>query len=367
MDVINQKKIQADLSLFNNKLKAQVHEKTTELITVFERISQSFVALDNNWNYTYANKAAGKFAGVTPNQLIGKNVKDLFAENELKTFFKAAETAMKTQQLVEMEIYFPKNNWWVLSHIYPSPTGLSVFSQDITRQKIAEEKLQQSLTDIRELAAHLQQVREDERINIAREIHDELGQQITGIKMDMASLSKKIKNPDEVITQKIKNIAGLLDESIKTVRRISTQLRPSILDDLGLADAIGWHASEFENRTGITVVFETDIFETINNKETVTGLFRIFQESLTNIARHANATIVNARLYKTGNEIILEITDNGKGFDTDNIKLKKTLGLLGMRERSLMLGGVFTIKSKPGEGTTTIVAIPVNDKVNAVT
>ncbi|HEY4150476.1 MAG TPA: PAS domain S-box protein [Chitinophagaceae bacterium] len=246
-----------------------------------------------------------------------------------------------------------------------SVKALAFNYRDVTQRKEAEEKLNESLEQTRLLASHLQDVREEERASMAREIHDELGQQLTGLKMDVTWLSKKTGD-DEKIQQKIKGTLELLDIMVKTVRKIATELRPSILDDLGLIEAMGWQSNEFEKRSGIGVQFKADETDIPIAGNIAIALFRIYQESLTNVARHSGATRVNTQLKVCDNRLILIITDNGKGFDIQKTGYKKTLGLLGMKERSLMIGGSYDLTSTPGAGTTVLVSVPLDGEAMPV-
>lgn len=234
------------------------------------------------------------------------------------------------------------------------------FIRDITERKKAEESLKQSYEDIRQLASHLQVIREEERAGIAREIHDELGQQLTGLKMDMFWVTKKIGNyHDEQVEAKLNSTVSLLDKAVKTIRRISTNLHPSILDDLGLIPAIDWYCQEFTKRYGIPVAFQSNI--QVNNfaHPVVIALFRITQESLTNIARHAEASSIHILFDQEEQIITLTIEDNGKGFEANKKTENRSLGLIGMRERTLMIGGEFDIESNPGKGTKLMIRVPV--------
>ncbi len=243
------------------------------------------------------------------------------------------------------------------------PVKLRGLMVDITERKMAQENLQQSYKEIRELASNLQNIREEERAMMAREIHDELGQQLTGFKMDMFWLRRRLKNGEEEIKLKIENTTHLIDDAIKTVRRIATALRPSILDDLGLVPALEWQSEEFEKRSGIKVQF-TGTLNTLNLIPPVAiALFRIYQELLTNVARHSAASFVESSLYIDNEQLFLVVSDNGRGFDVNNTSHKKTLGLLGMKERTLLMGGLYEIKSKPGEGTTVVVSVPLVNSV----
>ena len=217
--------------------------------------------------------------------------------------------------------------------------------EDISRQK-------------NELASHLQVVREEERASMAREIHDELGQQLTAVKMDMSWLYKKIKTEDLNIKEKVQSTITLIDDTINTVRRIVTELRPSILDDLGLVYAIEWYVGEFEKRSDIKVDYNTNCNELAIPPKIAIALFRILQESFTNIARHSNATMVNVSLTIKDRMLTLSVEDDGSGFDVDKKYRNETFGLMGIKERTLMIGGEYVVKSKPGNGTTVLVIVP---------
>jgi PAS domain S-box-containing protein len=258
----------------------------------------------------------------------------------------------KDRSIIYVEIY--ANDF-----MHESKQARLILANDITERIKAEESVKHSYDEIRQLASHLQNIREEERASIAREIHDELGQQLTGLKMDMFWVLKKLDSgKEEIIRQKIGNTIDLLDVTIKTVRRIATDLRPSMLDDLGLIATIEWQCEEFEKRTGIITQFVEDMTELDFPSQMAIGVFRICQESLTNIARYSAAKNAYIKLQQVGFELLLTIRDNGKGFDVHKVDLKKTLGLLGMRERAMMMGGKFEIVSELDLGTTLSIKIP---------
>ena len=230
--------------------------------------------------------------------------------------------------------------------------------RDITEDRAKEEKLKDLTQKLRSLAAHLEDVREEERAEIAREIHDELGQQLTAIKMDVAWVARKGMIEDPSVAQRLQDSMILLDIMVNTVRRIAMDLRPSILDDLGLQEALKWQASEFQKRSGIRCQFTANNQQEMIAPAVAITLFRIFQESLTNIRRHASATEVNTELKILKKELSLLIRDNGKGFDKREVERKKSLGILGMEERILKLGGNLEITTAPGEGTMVKVVVP---------
>ena len=227
-------------------------------------------------------------------------------------------------------------------------------------QKVAESE--QMNEQLRSLTAHLQNIREEERIHIAREMHDELGQLLTSFKMDVSWLNKNLQGVERpAVLEKLQSMNTLVDESVSFVRRLAAELRPSILDDFGLIPALLWHSKEFQKRFAIEVDFVTEI-EKLELPSTVsTGLFRIYQESLTNVARHAEARKISSHL--TFNEciLVLSIKDDGKGFNYVSNGKRRTLGLLGMDERAAMIGGKLDIQSSLGKGTTVTITIKLDE------
>jgi signal transduction histidine kinase len=218
------------------------------------------------------------------------------------------------------------------------------------------ERLRESEDKLRRLAAHLISVREEERAHIAREIHDELGQVLTGLKMEVTWLAKRLTDPSQL--EKTDGICQLIDSTIGTVRKIATGLRPEVLDNMGLVAAVAWQAKEFQKRTGIrcraklppeTLKVELDV---------ATAVFRIMQEILTNVARHSRATRVDIDL-TVEESLRLDVADNGVGIPESDLAGGKSLGLLGMQERALLFDGEVDISGQPGQGTRVTVTIPL--------
>jgi signal transduction histidine kinase len=229
---------------------------------------------------------------------------------------------------------------------------------DLTESRKAEEKIRKNNDQLRQLAANLQNIREKERARIGREIHDELGQWLTVLKMEISRVNK-IKNDETKLNEAIEEMLSQVDGCIQSSRKISTELRPTLIDDLGLIAALEWQAEEFEKRTGIHSAFTTGITDLDIPPDYTIALFRIFQESLTNVARHSDATSVKSEFYIDEGNIILKIIDDGKGFDATNLDSRKTLGLIGMQERTLLMNGSYEIHSAPGKGTEIRVIIPL--------
>jgi signal transduction histidine kinase len=233
-----------------------------------------------------------------------------------------------------------------------------ILSAELAERELTEQRLRASEEKLRGLAAHLQSVREEERIHIAREIHDELGQALTGLKFDIGGLAK---NPacaaPENIGATVEGLGQQIDRIINSVRRIASGLRPEVLDEIGLSAAIEWQAREFQRRTGVRCLVDISTGFTDPDKERSTALFRIFQELLTNVARHANATRVSVHLTET-DSLQLKVEDNGRGIQEQEFESPRSLGFLGLRERVLAFGGSIEVKGQEGKGTSVSVAIP---------
>jgi len=232
------------------------------------------------------------------------------------------------------------------------------FLTDITERQQAQEDRQRSFEQLRALAGRLQSAREEERKRLAREIHDQLGQALTAIKLDLSSLIRTLPADHEALSRTCSPLLQLVDETIESVRRISTELRPGMLDDLGLAATVEWAAEEFAARTGTRCLLDLLPEQDAIDSETATAVFRIFQETLTNVARHANASEVKVRLADEDGDLTLEVHDNGRGIRADELSSANSLGILGMRERALLLGGTLSITGGPGKGTTVRIRIP---------
>jgi PAS domain S-box-containing protein len=229
---------------------------------------------------------------------------------------------------------------------------------DITELKGAEQEVRSSRNQLRRLGAHLEKVREEERTHVAREIHDQLGQELTGLKMDLAWCISRIPAEQKALSDRAKSMMGLLDETVHTVRRIASELRPGILDDLGLIAALEWQAQEFQQRSGIACAFTSGPGDRPLDIGRTTALFRIFQETLTNVARHSHATRVEAILRWEQDHVGLEVVDNGIGFPDAGAEPVESFGILGMKERAMMFDGELCIAQTNGGGTTISVEIP---------
>lgn len=262
---------------------------------------------------------------------------------------KRAIKSIKTQLTDEMEDQTQKMR-----------EAIRQLQDEIVQRKIMERSLKTSNEKLQNLSNHLQKVREDERTRISREIHDELGQMLTTLKMKLSILEERALEENYPIEEDIQSMMTVAETTLQTVRRISTELRPGILDVLGLSEAVEWQAQEFQNQTKINMTTDIDrISETID-REIATTFFRICQEALTNVARHARASRVMVCLKHERGNLELFVRDNGKGITNEQLTRITSLGLIGMRERAQNLGGDLVIQRAQPKGTEVRISFPLD-------
>ncbi len=233
--------------------------------------------------------------------------------------------------------------------------------REVEERKVIECNIRGSRAKVRNLALHLQSVQEEERGRIARDIHDDLGQILTALSYDLAHISKKISPDEALLIDKLKEMSALVKGAVETVQRIASELRPGVLDDLGLIAGIEWQAEAYEKRTGIECEVSFDPEEIELDKDTATTFFRAAQEALTNVARHADATKVTLSIRKIGKTLELEVVDNGRGITEAESRSSQSFGLTGMNERFYSLGGSFEVKGAKGKGTMLRASVPLDN------
>lgn len=229
----------------------------------------------------------------------------------------------------------------------------------VVRLKQTEEELENSRDQLRALAARLQSIREDERAVIARELHDEFGQALTSLHLGLSWISHKLTPGQQPLQEKITSLSATTTSLIRSVKNIASELRPGALDELGLVKTLKSEAREFEGYTGIQCRFKTNTAKAKFDRSAAVAIFRIVQAALTNVARHAHASRALITLMKKKNELILTVMDNGKGINRKLISSHDSLGITGMRERALALGGTFTLRGSRSKGTILTVQIPL--------
>ncbi len=313
------------------------------------------------------NPQAQSLLGRTRAEIIGMNQRELYPRQEEWPAFPKppaedagsyeVEVARKDSTTVATEI--------TVSRIQLQGRNLLLLLlRDITRRRQTESELRSSREQLRALAARLQAVREEERTRVARGIHDELGQMLTALKMDLRCIEHDLEGISDSrlnpILDKAVAATELTDSLAKSVQRIAAELRPGILDRLGLVTALAYEADQFQQRTGITCHLKTPAEEPALHIDAVTAVFRIFQEAMTNVARHANASVVEIELRFQPDSLVLEIHDNGKGIQAADLLGTYSLGVLGMKERARQLGGDVVFKPGIGGGTVVMLQIPQN-------
>jgi len=318
------------------------------------------------------NETEATMLGYRKDEIIGRPIADFLTEESRKTYEKEFSTLKDHKEWFGLEREFIRKDGSIFS------AALNVFvefdeagelirtktiGRDMTESKRVENELRRSREELRSLSAHLESTREEERGRIAREIHDELGQILSKLKLDIAWMKKRLSNEQGQLVEKSDKMSDLVDSTIQAVQRISSELRPGVLDYLGLPAAIEWQSAGFTEQTGIRCTTSIPSDLVVEDQNISTAVFRIFQETLTNIIRHAKASRVDVALKKRDNILELDVYDNGTGILDEKIVNHTSFGLIGMRERARFLGGKVSITGVPGKGTTVLVRIPLDGKV----
>lgn len=319
-----------------------------EILNLLDGFSDGFFVLGPDQKILFINKKAADILGIDYKLSNGIGFKELPIDNKIHEFIALAKIG--SENVIE-EVRVESLGYWLELESICRGDLLGIVIRDIRDRKKAEMEIKNSYESIRSLNTHMQLVREDERASLAREIHDQLGQRLTGFKMEIDYILKKSQHLEGFVTDKLRNVINQIDRTIGTVRNISRNLRPGILDDFGLLAALEWQADEFTKTSGIPVFFQYQGEEKKMENQKITAVFRVFQESLTNIMRHAKCRHVNVFVGFNNDKIVLEIADNGQGFDSSILKNQKSLGVFGMKERIESLGGKFEIDSQEGNGT----------------
>jgi PAS domain S-box-containing protein len=321
------------------------------------------------------NGSYASFFGYEREELIGRSASNLWADPAQRDAVAAKLGGGHSVQGLEVQFRRKHGDIRVgLLSMERVPVGeapvLIAMITDITERKQAEAKIRATSELLRALALRGLAVREEERTNIAREIHDVLAQELTRLKIDLIWLAKRVAKPGDEATRatmaaRIGEAVTQADTAISTVQRIATELRPVILDSLGLPAAVEWQVEDFARRTGLEFRVDAHAGESTLARESATAVFRILQESLTNIARHARATSVDVRFAEDAAAATLTVADNGCGITADQIANARSIGLAGMRERAQAFGGLLEIVGVPGAGTTVRVRIPFEGRATS--
>lgn len=370
---------------------AEIREIVARNVAVLDIAPDAVVTISHTGTVLAANPAAERIFGRPRASIVGAPVSNLLAPEEhpahrarLAALVAATTTpppatfdAIMLRGPVDVRFVAELRVARADGEHGPTFTG---FIRDVTEQREAQGLVLQqrdaaernarallaSEERLRNLAARLHAIREDEGRRIAREVHDTVGQALTSVRMDLSWLVRHSPSTIVEVNERRESMFTLLDSALDTVRRIVTEIRPGVLDDLGLEAAIGWQAAQFQKRTGIEILVNVGKQELDIPPEHSTALFRVFQELLTNVARHADATTVHVLLVQMDGATVLEVQDNGRGITDAEANRSDSIGVLGMRERLLLHGGTLTLSGNPGEGTRACARIPLADPKNGV-
>lgn len=352
--------------------------KAEELIRrqadIIDQVEETVITIDLNGYVMSWNRGAENLLGYSVDEALGRHISFVYPLEDRAYLDREVIAPVKTKGTHHVEvrrltksgtIRFAQLSLTLQKDGLGVPIGIIGYSMDITDRKRAEEALIDSRNQLEALAVRLQSVREEERTRIALEVHDVLGQALTVLKMDLSWMAKRLGDSTastrlESLHARVDSALGLIDSTLQSVREIATELRPGVLDQLGLAAAVEWQARTFQERTGIACDTLIRPHRILVSAEQSTALFRIFQEVLTNVVRHAQATTVHVRLEESDDHVSLHVTDDGRGIPEGATTGPQAFGVLGMRLRAQQQGGEFTIHGTPGVGTTVTVRIPLH-------
>ena len=360
------RKLRQEEVLTNN-----LRDATDRYHHTIDSVMDAVVAVDESLIIRLFNPAAELMFGYQAEHMLGRPLSDLMPEryrpgHDLHVGrFMRSDVASRAMSMApqlditglrsdgsEFPIESTISQTWIGQH-----KQLTAVLRDVTQRRRAEAEVYRTNQQLRELSAALQHVREEERTRIARELHDELGQQLTGLKLDLSWLANRLKEGREANPDKVLEMRQALDAAIVAVRRIATELRPLILDDLGFGEAVTWQAAEIQKRSGLKIALDLSAAHWVQHDGLATALFRIVQESLTNVVRHAQATEVCIGLVTDETNLVLTVSDNGQGLTSD--LPSGGIGWVSMRERAMAFGGVFSVRNNCTSGTTVEVALPL--------
>lgn len=353
-----------DVSKYKQIEKA-IERVAKEWRDTFDSARDAILMLDRRTNVIRVNLSTLALFGCEFSDLIGKPFAEVTRDCLRLDDPFLVDRVWSDRSQVRTDLELKERSIWLRSTVDPimnedgGVDGAVVFIANITAEKKAELQLRNTLDEVRHLSSHLQTVREEERRSIAREVHDELGHALTAVKMDIAWLVKQIPDDDGELSSRGSELTGLVDQTVSSMRRIVSRLRPPVLDDLGLDAALEWLVSDFQRYSGVEADISISGMADRLRGEKASCIFRIVQEALTNVSRHAGANRVSIRGSREDDSYHLVVQDNGKGFELDGEAQPSGFGLLGIAERVRELEGDLEMDTEPGKGTTLMITLPL--------
>lgn len=311
--------------------------------------------------FSYVNDASRSVLGVHKEQLTGRTLREVWPDTDPEWLqrFERVVTTGKSDSFEQHHEPTGKTFFCIAYKPLLSAATLCIMLEDVTEKNLRTRQLQEYSEQLSDLSDHLLEVQENERASIARELHDEMGQALTILNIDLVHLLNEFDDNHELKKKftEMRKIIAMIDESMENLQ---TRLRPGMLDDLGIVAALDWQLNDFREKTGITATLRTQVTDEVSDRHTVTTIFRIVQEALTNVVRHADAETVKVRLYIKSGHIVLKIQDDGCGMSSEQQQKRGSFGLMGMKERVTSCDGKFVLHSRPGKGTRITVRLPLN-------
>ncbi len=358
---------------YRKKMERALRDSEERYRDLYENAPDMYHSVDKEGIIIDCNETGARMLGYSKEAIIGRPLSEFFTA-KAKAIHEKEFPALKDRRVhPDVEREFIRKDGSTFSASLNISTEVDeggdliktrTIARDLTERRRVEE-LKKSQEELRRLSAYLESAREEEKKRISRQIHDELGHALTTLSLDLSWLGNRLSHSSEsldvhALVQRTRAMSDLIDSTVQTVQRISSELTPGVLDHLGLAEAIKWQIDKYRTRTGVKYDITIDHDHITLDHNSAIALFRIFQEAMTNIIRHADATNVLVILKKTEQGLALEVKDNGKGISEDQISSPESVGLIGIRERARILGGTATISGSPGHGTEVKVIIPLN-------